>query len=302
MNIDVYIARGSEANIHRSIVNGIEKSLVEDELGITVPNESVDSFGRVHLWGVPMGRAEKYWKSMKKGDIIIILPVRKGGGKVSECYITMVVDKYPVNMTQEDIKKCENFSRIIWESYRRRQGRVEAYPYIVFIDSRISVENLDDVLKILGKDMKSLEGYRESVKRVRGVTEQALQELIQRITQVPDTSTILTLLEEVYLELSVKLGWNPVNCYYYSIKYNVCYGAPVPLGNKKVWNREGLFEELNRKLIEKRYRPITWDHLKELIRSITKPGVIWASWFSSPYTKQVEPHDVTIMKPSFSKE
>jgi hypothetical protein len=77
----------------------------------------------------------------------------------------------------------------------------------------------------------------------------------------------------------------------------VCYGAPVPLGNKEVWGREGLFEELNKKLVEKGYRTITWEQLKQLIKEITRPGAVWASWFSSIYTRQVEPHDLTIMKP-----
>jgi hypothetical protein len=113
----------------------------------------------------------------------------------------------------------------------------------------------------------------------------------------PDTQVLLSLLEDVYLELSKRLGWNPVNCYHFSAKYNVCYGAPIPLGNKRVWGREGLFEELNRRLIEKGFRPITWEELKQLIREITRPGVIWASWFSSVYTRQVEPHDITIMMP-----
>jgi hypothetical protein len=77
----------------------------------------------------------------------------------------------------------------------------------------------------------------------------------------------------------------------------LCYGAPIPLGNKEVWGREGLFEELNKKLIEKGHRPITWEELKQLIESIEKPGRIWANWFSSPYTRRIEPHDLTIMRP-----
>jgi hypothetical protein len=118
-----------------------------------------------------------------------------------------------------------------------------------------------------------------------------------KATRVPDVSVILPLLEDVYLELSAKLGWNPVNCYHYSVKHNVCYGAPIPLGNKEVWGREGLFEELNKRLIERGYKPITWEQLKQLIKQITRPGVVWASWFSSVRTRQVEPHDITIMEP-----
>jgi hypothetical protein len=302
MSVDVYIARGSERNISRSVVGGVEKSLVESILGVSVPKEAIDDRGYVHLWGVPRSGAEKYWRSIKRGDIIIILPVRKSKKELGECYVTIVVDKYPVNVTQEEIERSEKLSRVIWEPYRRRQGIAESYPYIVFLDSRVSIESINDVFKILGKDVRSLAGYRESIQRIRGVPEHALQELAQRGYRVPDTSTILSLLEEVYLELSAKLGWNPVNCYHYSIKYGVCYGAPIPLGNKEVWGREGLFEELNKRLLEKRYRPITWELLKQLIKEITRPGVIWASWFSSVYTKQVEPHDITIMEPSFIKE
>jgi ABC-type glycerol-3-phosphate transport system substrate-binding protein len=107
----------------------------------------------------------------------------------------------------------------------------------------------------------------------------------------------LELLEEVYLETSSKLKWNPANCHHYSTKHGVCYGAPIFLGNKDVWGREGLFEELNRRLIEGGFKPLTWEDFKKLIREITRPGVVWASWFSSVRTRQVEPHDLTIMIP-----
>jgi len=113
----------------------------------------------------------------------------------------------------------------------------------------------------------------------------------------PDTQTLLQVLEDVYLGISAKLGWSPVNCYHYSEKHGVCYGAPIPLGNKRVWGKEGLFEELNKRLAEKGYEPIAWEQLKQLIKEITRPGAIWASWFSSVRTRQVEPHDLTIMEP-----
>jgi len=297
MNTDIYVARGSERNIYRSVVKGVEKSIVESILGVSAPKESIDSFGYVHLWGVPKSGAEKYWRSIKRGDIIIILPVKKSRRELNECYITIVIDKYPINAIPEEIERSEKLSRVVWEPYRRKQGVTESYPYIVFLESRVSIESINNVLKMLGKDAKSLAGYRESIQRVRVISEQALQELIQRIYKVPDIATILSLFEEAYLELSTRFGWNPVNCYYYSTKYNVCYGAPIPLGNKEVWGREGLFEELNKKLVEKGFRPITWELLKQIIKSITRPGMVWASWFSSVYTKQVEPHDVTIMKP-----
>jgi hypothetical protein len=212
MNTDIYVARGSERNIYRSVVKGIEKSIVESILGISAPKESIDSFDYVHLWDAPKSDAEKYWRSINRGDIIIILPVRKSKKELSECYVTTVVDKYPVNVTQEEIERGEKLSRVVWKPYRKRQGVTESYPYIVFLDSRVSIESIDGILKILGKDVKSLAGYRGSIQRIRGVLEQALQELAQRGYRVPDTSTILSLLEEVYLELSTGIGWNPVNC------------------------------------------------------------------------------------------
>ncbi len=59
---------------------------------------------------------------------------------------------------------------------------------------------------------------------------------------------LFRLIEETYLELSARKGWNPINCRHYSTKYNVCYGAPIFLGNRRVWKRgptEGLFDVLN---------------------------------------------------------
>jgi hypothetical protein len=297
MSVDVYIARGSEKNIHRSVVSGVERELVESVLGIPVPKESIDNFNCVRLWGVPRSDAERFWRNIKKGDVIVILPIKRSKKKFSECYVTIVVGKFPVNVTQSEIEKSEKLSRLVWEPYKKRQGIAESYPYIVFLNSAISIESIEDVLNILGKDIKVLLGYRESIQRIRKIPQKAAQELIQRIVKVPDTVTILTTLEEVYLETSAKLGWNIVNCYHYSTKYNTCYGAPIFLGNKDVWGSEGLFEELNKKLVEKGFKPITWEHLKQLIKSITKPGVVWASWYLSTYTNQVEPHDITIMMP-----
>jgi hypothetical protein len=118
----------------------------------------------------------------------------------------------------------------------------------------------------------------------------------------PDKLMLLSLLEDVYLELSARYGWNPLNCYHYSLKHGVCYGAPIPLGNKRVWGREGLFEELNKRLVEAGYRPITWEELKQLISEIEKPGVVWATRFASEYTRTIEPHDLTIMEPLIRKE
>jgi hypothetical protein len=68
---------------------------------------------------------------------------------------------------------------------------------------------------------------------------------------------LLRLLEETYLEISARLGWRILNCHHYSTKFNVCYGAPVFLGNSRVWRKEGLFEELNRKLKAAGCEPIT---------------------------------------------
>jgi hypothetical protein len=111
----------------------------------------------------------------------------------------------------------------------------------------------------------------------------------------------LRLLEETYLEISARLGWRILNCHHYSTKFNVCYGAPIFLGNRKVWREEGSFEELNRKLKMMGYKPITWDYFRELMRRVERQGVIWVNWFMAP-SGEVEPHDITIMKPVFLRD
>ncbi len=112
---------------------------------------------------------------------------------------------------------------------------------------------------------------------------------------------LLRLLEETYLELSARHGWRILNCYHYSHRYNVCYGAPIFLGNREVWRKEGLFEELNKKLAKLGYREISWGQFRELMRRIERQGVIWVNWLMAP-NRQVEPHDITIMKPTFLQE
>ncbi len=84
---------------------------------------------------------------------------------------------------------------------------------------------------------------------------------------------LLRLIEETYLELSAKKGWNPINCRYFSYKYGVCYGAPILLGNRRAWKREpteGLFDVLNRKLRRMGYRPLSWGEFRELMRRIER--------------------------------
>jgi hypothetical protein len=109
---------------------------------------------------------------------------------------------------------------------------------------------------------------------------------------------LLRLIEETYLELSAKHGWHPINCYYYSTRYNTCYGAPIFLGNRQIWRKEGLFERLNEKLVELGYKKVTWEMFRDLMIKIERQGVIWVNWFIAPNGK-VEPHDITIMKPTF---
>jgi hypothetical protein len=127
----------------------------------------------------------------------------------------------------------------------------------------------------------------------------------RRPRRVAGEEELFRLIEEAYLELSARKGWNPINCHHYSTKYNVCYGAPVFLGNRKVWRREpvkeGLFDVLNRKLVAMGYRRITWEQFRELMRRIERQGVIWVNWFIAS-NGQVEPHDITIMKPTFLRD
>jgi hypothetical protein len=299
--LEVYIARGSEENIRRSIVDGVDKGLVESKLGIQVPREAVDSYGNVHLWGVPSGGyAEKQWRSMKDGDLLLIIPtVRRGVAE--HCYVTVVVGKYPMDGSNRDFEKALELSKLIWKPYRRRQGFVSEYPYLVFVNSRVRVESFEEIIKILNvENRKSITGYRGSVVRVnpRKINREALQKLVSKVLTTPEKSLLQELIEETYLELSAKHGWHPLNCYWYSLKYNVCYGAPIFLGGREVWGKEGLFEELNRKLVKRGYTDITWDYFRDIMKSIEIQGIIWVNWFIAPNGK-VEPHDITIMKPVF---
>jgi hypothetical protein len=125
-----------------------------------------------------------------------------------------------------------------------------------------------------------------------------------RRLKVLSEEELFKLIEETYLELSARKGWHPINCYYYSFKYNVCYGAPIFLGNRRVWRNEkgeGLFNVLNKKLRNRGYKPVTWEEFRELMLKIEKQGVIWVNWFGAP-TGRTEPHDITIMKPTFLEE
>lgn len=300
--MEVYIARGSEENIRRSIIDGVDKRLVESKLGIQIPREAVDSYGNVHLWGVPSGGyAEKQWRSMKDGDMLLIIPTMRRG-VADHCYVTIVVGKYPTDGSNRDSEKALELSKLIWKPYRRRQGVVSEYPYLVFVNSRVRAERFEEIIEVLNvKDLKSITGYRSSVVRVdpRKINRETLQKLVSKILATPEKSLLQELIEETYLELSAKYGWHPVNCYWYSLKYNVCYGAPIFLGGREVWGKEGLFEELNRKLARRGYAGITWDYFRDIMRSIEVQGVIWVNWFIAPNGK-VEPHDITIMKPTFT--
>jgi hypothetical protein len=123
--------------------------------------------------------------------------------------------------------------------------------------------------------------------------------------EVTSEEELFRLIEETYLELSARHGWRILNCHHYSIRSNVCYGAPIFLGNLKVWKRspvkEGLFDVLNKKLKTMGYRSITWEEFRELMKTIERQGIIWVNWFIAP-NGRVEPHDITIMKPTFLKE
>ena len=123
--------------------------------------------------------------------------------------------------------------------------------------------------------------------------------------EVTSEEALFKLIEEVYLELSARLGWRVLNCHHFSHRHGVCYGAPIFLGNwKKVWKRErveGLFDVLNRKLKTMGYKPLKWEEFRELMKKIERQGVIWVNWFIAP-NGQIEPHDITIMKPVFLSE
>jgi hypothetical protein len=128
--------------------------------------------------------------------------------------------------------------------------------------------------------------------------------MMPRRFREPSEEVLFRLIEEVYLEISARMGWRVLNCHHYSTKYNICYGAPIFLGNRRVWKREpteGLFDVLNKKLKTMGYKPLSWEEFRELMRRVERQGVVWVNWFIAP-NGRVEPHDITIMKPVFLKE
>ena len=114
----------------------------------------------------------------------------------------------------------------------------------------------------------------------------------------PDYETLCRLLEEAYVRLSRKYGWSWGKPPY------IEYGAPIHVGGKHIWGKEGLFEELNKLLRQRGYSEITWDEFKQLLKSLEKPELyakIWVSWIIAPNGK-VEPHDMTFYEPVFLRE
>jgi ABC-type glycerol-3-phosphate transport system substrate-binding protein len=107
--------------------------------------------------------------------------------------------------------------------------------------------------------------------------------------KTPGTEQVLRLLEEAYVGLAKRYGW------FYQGSY---YGAPIHVGGKHVWGKEGLFEELNKKLKEQGFRELTWQEFRELLKKVHIPGRAWVNWILAPNGK-VEPHSITIMKPTF---
>jgi len=173
----------------------------------------------------------------------------------------------------------------------------------VFINSKLRIEKLDEIVSALGLSEKELSEYRGSITRIspKKLSAEATQKLISRTLITPDPSTLFKLIEEVYLILSAKYGWNPVNCYHYSTKYNVCYGAPIPVGNKSIWGSEGLFEGLNIVLREKGYAELAWEYFKEILKVIEKPGIIQVTQIIAP-NGNVEPRSITFTKPVYLLE
>ena len=94
---------------------------------------------------------------------------------------------------------------------------------------------------------------------------------------------LLRLLEKIYVELSLKQ--NPTR-----------YGYPIHIGGKHIWGREGLFEELNKRL----EKPISWEEFKQFLERIRKEpkyfGRIYITFILSP-KGTIEPHDIIFYKP-----
>ena len=294
--MEIYVATGHYKNVKTSVIDGVSLDTVVHIIE-RIPQESIDSYNRVHLWGIPSNshRSVKYWLKVKRGDILIIRPFSGKSRKDDiNVYITVVVDKYPsLSLPPDELDKARQLSRSIWQQYRN----ISEFPYLIFIRGNVMSIPLKEVSDILGLRYESfLIGYRQSLMRLnsRKVRKEGIKELLKMVLSLPEAFKIYELLEEAYIELSKEYGWDYLGA---------PYGAPIHAGGRHIWGQEGLYEKLNEKLASLGYRELTWNEYRELLRRLQEPeyyGKIYVTFHIAP-NGRVEPHDIVIYRPIFKK-
>ncbi len=297
---EIYIARGTFANIEKSLLRGVDGKLVEEIIGL-LPHYLFDSYRRVHLWGVPESQQViKYWNTLKQGDILIAYSVKSGTRKdISEDYavVGVVAGKYPTNYNDYLGKeRALRLSRIIWKPHKRSRGRgiIEYYPYLILLYPNVIPIELNELLKILGISKRKLTvGYRLSLQRAKRVKSNAYDVLSSKLVGIPEAEVVYKIIEEAYVELCRKVGWHVMS--------GKDYGCPAPVGNEEIWGRKGLFELVNEKLQVRGYRGLTWNEFREYLRGLQSPeyyGRIRIDWILSP-RGTLEPVTISIFEPIF---
>lgn len=297
---EIYIARGKFANIEKSLLRGVDGKLVEKTIGL-LPQYLFDSYGRVHLWGIPESQQViKYWNTIKQGDILIAYSVKSKTEKyASEDYAVagIVAGKYPTSYNDNiGRERALQLSINVWEPHKRSRGRgiIEYYPYLIILYPNIIPIELNELLEILGITKKALTvGYRLSLQRAKRIKNNAYNVLSSRLIGIPEAETVYKIIEEAYVELCRKVGWH--------IMSGKDYGCPAPVGNEEIWKRKGLFELVNEKLQVRGYRKLTWNEFREYLRGLQSPeyyGRIRIDWILSP-RGTLEPVTISIFEPIF---
>ena len=187
------------------------------------------------------------------------------------------------------LEKAKRLSRKIWKPVKPRHKikKVEEYPYLIFVKPSVIRLDLKNSLKILSLNEKSLIGYRSSIMLARKIEEKTIHKLYEWLSNKPETNQVLKLLEETYLELAGH------------------YGEPINVGGEHIWGSPGLFEYLNRKLVSKDYRPLSWEEFKGLLKGFNSPdyyGKIYVSWILSPKGLEVEPKSISFYFPVYLRK
>ena len=285
------IGRGYIENLIKGVIEGVPLDIIEKYIDRSeVPKQSIDSQNHVHLWGVP--KIGKYWYSIKPGDILVILPVKKSK-KLESAYISIIVDKFPKDINDESISLLKNLSTeifnyinvVIDKHGKKEKKRYESFPYILFLKSKVLSLPLKELLSILELDYSALMGYRRSLQISRKVSKKSMDKILKLIESIPSPEMLLKYINEAYLELAGN------------------YGVPV-LTSPLVWGSDsskGLFEKLNEILVKEGYRTLTWEEFRSFLKVFDSPryyGVVYISWGVGK-KPGIEPLTIAIYAPLF---